>query len=84
MSSFLVNMNFTLICLWLLINLNSTSESTGDYKDNLRSKHVTATECLDVAGNVGYIIPLLNSELNKCYTVSENPRFSCRRFCEAI
>ena len=42
-SSFLVNMNLILICRRLLINLKSTSESSGDYTDNLRSKHVTAT-----------------------------------------
>ena len=43
MSLFLVNMNFILICLQLLINLNSTSESSGSYIDNVRSTHVTAT-----------------------------------------
>ena len=43
MSSFLVNMIFISICLPLLIDLNSTSESSNDYIDNLRSKHVTAT-----------------------------------------
>ena len=36
-SSFLVNMNFILICFWLLINLNSTSKSSGDYIDNPRN-----------------------------------------------
>ena len=49
----------------LLINLNSASKSSGDYKDNLRSKHVTAIVFSDVADNVVYIILLLNPPLNK-------------------
>ena len=42
-SSFLVNIVSILICFRLLINLNSTSESSGDHIDNPRSKHVTVT-----------------------------------------
>ena len=68
MSSFLVNM-FILICIPLLINLNSTSESSGDYIDNLRSKHITATMFFDVADDVVSIMLLLNSQLNKCYNL---------------
>ena len=53
-SSSLVDMNFILICFRLLINLNSTSESSGDYIDNLRSQHITAAAFFDVADNVVY------------------------------
>ena len=73
MSSFLVNMNSISICLRLLINLNTTSESDGNYKDNLRSRHVTATVFFDVADNVVYIILLLISKLNKCYNLIQLP-----------
>ena len=66
-------MNFILICLRLLINLNSTSESSGDCKGNLRRKHVTATVFSDVADNVVYIILLLNSQSNKCYNLIQLP-----------
>ena len=73
MSSFSVSMNFILICLWLLINLNSTSGSSGDYINNLKSKHVTTAVFSDVADNVVYIILLLNSQLNKCYNLIQLP-----------
>ena len=53
--------DFYLICLRLLINLNSTSETSGDYIDNLRSKHVTATVLFDEKDNVVCIVLLLNS-----------------------
>ena len=59
MSSFLVNMNFILICLQVLKNLDSTSDYSRNYIDNLRSKHVTATVFLDVEDNAAYIILLL-------------------------
>ena len=58
MSSFLVNMNFILIYLQLLIK--STSESNGDYRDKLKNKHVTATVFFDIAVNAEYILPLFN------------------------
>ena len=51
MSSFLVNINFILIYLGLVINLNSTSGSNGDYINNLRSKQATATVFFDVTDN---------------------------------
>ena len=73
MSSFMVNINLISICLRLPINLNTTSESDGDYIDNLRSKHVTATVFFDVADNVVYIILLLISQLNKCYNLIQLP-----------
>ena len=66
-SSFLINMNFILICLQLLINLNSTSDSIGDYIDNLRSysDSYSVFDVFDVL--VVYItILLLNFQLNKC------------------
>ena len=75
MSSLLVNINLISICLRLLKNLNTNSERDGDYIDNLRIKHVTATVfcfCFDVAGNV-HIILLLNSQLNKSYNLMQLP-----------
>ena len=63
MSSFLINTNFILICSQLLINLNSISESSGDYIDKMRIKHVTTTVFYDVTDDVVYIILLFDSQL---------------------
>ena len=43
MSSFLVNMNFILVCFLAADKLELHFPNSGDYIDNLRSKHVAVT-----------------------------------------